>query len=875
MATGQLTENVRREVLDNGLTVLVREDRSAPVAAVVTWLKSGYFDEDDDQVGLAHVCEHMYFNGTSRRPGPEDIAREVKSLGGELNAGTYYHFTAYHVVLPAERFGRALDVQADAFSDPLMDEAVLEKEMGAIIQEAKRKLDNPAAVARERMYAEAFDEHRIRRWRIGTEEQLRGYGPEDLRRFWDAHYVPGNAIVSIAGAVDPERALAAMRESFGGLAAREPRRSRGPAEPERAPALRHGRSPMDVGETTAVLGLRTVPDGHPDALPLQLLARVLAGGRSSRLVRELRERRRLVSGVSAGAHSAGELGLFDLMLRARPERTEEALEALFEQLGRCWREPPSEQEMERARNALRASHLFGGASMFAQAQALAECESRGGYELLDRELGELLAVEPEDVLRVARTWLAPERVTIHEVLPEEGAPPAPEPAALQERLARAAGERPEPGPTVGARAPVVLPPLAGDAAGEGWSEQELENGLRLVHRRDSSRPTLALLVGLSGGRRGDLEGRAGWTRLGAALLPRGTRRRGAEELAEAVEALGASLSSHVSDDLWGLAVGLVSEHARTGAGLFFEALLEPAFAEAELEKARDLQLQAVKRLEDQPLALALELGRQAAFGEQLPGLSSLGDEDGLGAASSEALAAWHEGELEPGNLRLVLVGDLPLDEARELVTAALAGRALAGRPAARELGAAAFREGARREVERRKQQTAQAILFPGVPADHEDAAALELLAACSSSLGGRFFEEVRSKRGLAYVVAAAASQGRSCGWFTAFLATSPSDEERAREVLLDEARRLAAEPPAGEELARAQEYLCGRHALALQGHAAQASAVLSWLDRGLGLEELERRPGRLRAVTSEQLAEAARRYLDPDRAALGLVRGGA
>jgi zinc protease len=134
--------SVQRTVLPNGLTVLVQQDRSAPVVAIVTYVKAGYFDESDDQQGLSHALEHMFFKGTGRR-GVGDLAKETKASGGFLNAHTIYDHTTYYTVLPSSGFAQGLDIQADAYANSVIDSGELAKEMEVIIQEAKRKSDSP------------------------------------------------------------------------------------------------------------------------------------------------------------------------------------------------------------------------------------------------------------------------------------------------------------------------------------------------------------------------------------------------------------------------------------------------------------------------------------------------------------------------------------------------------------------------------------------------------------------------------------------------------------------------------------------------------------------------------------------------------------
>src|SRR5215218_2510188 len=194
-------DTVTRTVLPNGLTVLVRRDTTAPVVAIVTHVKAGYFDETDDVSGIAHVLEHMFFKGTDQR-GVGEIAKETKGSGGYLNAHTIYDATAYFTVLPASGLSAGLDIQADAYANSEINASELAKELEVIIQEAKRKTDNPPVLAVEAMYELLHDKHRMRRWRIGHEEGLRALDRDALVKFYRNFYRPSNTILTIVGDVD-------------------------------------------------------------------------------------------------------------------------------------------------------------------------------------------------------------------------------------------------------------------------------------------------------------------------------------------------------------------------------------------------------------------------------------------------------------------------------------------------------------------------------------------------------------------------------------------------------------------------------------------------------------------------------------------------
>src|SRR5919112_157124 len=269
--------SVTRTVLPNGLKVLIKSDFSAPVVAIVTFVSAGYFDETDDIVGIAHVLEHMYFKGTPTR-GVGEIARQTKAVGGYLNAATIYDHTSYYTVLPSSSFAAGLDVQFDAYANSLIDAEELARELEVIIQEAKRKADNPGAVATETLFAVLHDRHRIRRWRIGREPGLRALTRDAMLRFYRNFYHPGNKVLVVVGDVDPDEAMVEITSRYGALPAGTPTRIPGPPE-EGTAGFRHREWTGDIGQTQIAFGWRT-PAALDEATPgLDLLGTILGTGR--------------------------------------------------------------------------------------------------------------------------------------------------------------------------------------------------------------------------------------------------------------------------------------------------------------------------------------------------------------------------------------------------------------------------------------------------------------------------------------------------------------------------------------------------------------------------------------------------------------------
>ncbi|HXI99106.1 MAG TPA: pitrilysin family protein, partial [Gemmatimonadaceae bacterium] len=398
--------SINRTVLPNGLTLLIQEDHSAPVVAIVTYVKAGYFDETDQENGLAHALEHMFFKGTQKR-GVGDIAKETKASGGYLNAHTIYDNTTYYTVLPSTGFAKGLEIQADAYANSAIDARELAREMEVIIQEAKRKSDNPSAVATETLYELLHDAHRMRRWRIGREPGLRAFTRDLMNNFYRNFYRPGNTILSISGDVDPADALRRVTELYGDLESLDPVRHPGPPEPKHDD-FRYRELAGDIAQSQLVLGWRTPGTLDPDSAILDAAASVLATGRASRLYRAVREKK-LASSITAYDYTPTELGVFVVHAETAPESTPEAARVIWDQMHQLRVGEIEEDELVRVRRIFEARWVRRFETAEGRANYLAEWEALGGWRLGDEYFRRFMSASADDIQRVARKYLSDER----------------------------------------------------------------------------------------------------------------------------------------------------------------------------------------------------------------------------------------------------------------------------------------------------------------------------------------------------------------------------------------------------------------------------------------------------------------------------------
>ena len=861
---------MQRAELPNGLKVLIKSDFSAPVVAIVTFVSAGYFDETDDVVGIAHVLEHMYFKGTPSR-GVGEIAKQTKAVGGYLNAATIYDHTSYYTVLPASGFTQGLEVQADAYANSLIDSEELARELEVIIQEAKRKADNPPAVATETLYELLHDTHRIRRWRIGREPGLRALTRDALLGFYRNFYHPRNTVLSVVGAVDPDEAAREVERLYGGLPAGTPRRSPGPTE-EGSGGFRYRELTGDIGQTQLTFGWRTPGTLHVDTPALDLLALVLGGGRASRLYRAVRERK-LASSVTAYDYTPTELGVFVVHAETPPPTTMRAARAAWDQLRRVREEGMGEHEVVRAKRLYESRWVRRLEDMEGQANYLAEWEALGDWRLGDWYLERLLTATREQLVDVANRYLAPEQAGVIVYRPNRSEPVAGAPEQMLDLLE---SERPAPlTPSEPYRPPVPMSAVSGvsfDREEAGVRVYRSASGLPILVRLKPGAPLVHVGVFALGGASEETEATGGLTTLMVRGAQKGTLTRNALQIAEEAEMLGGSVSGAVGGDSFGWTISVPKPYVAAAVELLADVAQHPTYLPEALETERAIAIADVIAARDDMFRYPMRLATQAAFQGHAYGVPVSGSEESLRSITSGQVAAWHRERLLGPSASPVIgvVGDGDPDLLAELVAREFAELGHGATP-----GLTKPRWPARltTSTERReKAQTAIALLFPGPMRGDEDRFAASILASVASGLGGRFFDELRDRQSLCYTVTAFASARRAAGTFGAYVATSPEKEEAARLGLLAEFERFRDEPVTPEELERAQTYAIGVYAIQQQSGGSVLSDVLeTWLFgelRDLALFE-----DRIRAVTAERMQRVAQRYFDTERRVEGIVRG--
>jgi len=880
---------VRETKLDNGLTVLIQEVHTAPVASFMVWYRVGSRNETSGITGISHLLEHMMFKGTPTY-GKGEISRLLQKNGATFNAGTSLDYTTYFEVLASDRLELAMKIEADRMRNALIPDEEHRLEMTVVRSELERNEDNPHRALYLESMAQAFKAHPYHWPTIGWRTDVEQIRTEQIREYYRSHYVPNNATVVVVGDFDADETLAMVKRMFGPI-------PRGPEPPAvttvEPPQLGERRFKIrKPGDTRYLLVAWRNPEvTHPDTYALDVLGIILGHGQTSRLHQALVEKK-IAADVDASNDTGRDPMLFNAQATAAAGVGLQQLEkALLDEVERLQQEPVSAKELARAKKQVEASFVYSKDSIRSLAQQLGYYNTVASWRYLDTYVERVRAVTADDVRRVARFYLTENSRTVGWFDPiEEGQAGAGEAAPAQASGAGAA--------TQGAAGPArwVDHYRPGDE-GEGFDHLAAEgtataagspassvarrsrpaeppfrtvlpNGLTLLVRRNSANPTISLQGLVRAGGIYDPPPKSGLAGFTAAMLDQGTSKRSALEIAEAIEGAGARLGIDGGAETVSISATMLSADLPTVLDVLADVLQHPAFPADKMEKIRAERITDYQIAENSTSSVAARRANRLLYPEGHPyHLYPLGSDSTLRAITREDLAAFYASHYGPNQTILVLVGDVDPKRATELVRAAFGSwRKLDHAPAFAVPSAPAPATTQELRVPMRgKSQTDVVYAVPGIPrtAPDYDAAMVMNYILGGGSLSSRLMTRLRDEEGLVYGVYSSFAAGIGAGPLSIRAGTNPANADRAVASILDQVRRMAEEGPTDAEMEDAKDYLTGVFPVRLETNAGVAGQLLSAELYGLGLDYIERYTSIVRGVTREAAAAAARAYLKP------------
>jgi len=681
--------------LPNGLEVILHEDHSTPIVGVNLWYHVGSKNERPGRTGFAHLFEHMMFQGSKHYD--HDYFGPLQKAGARLNGSTNPDRTNYWETVPSNYLELALWMESDrmGFLLPAMSQEKLDNQRDVVKNERRQSYENrPYGLAYEVILAAMFPPEHPYSWpTIGSMADISAASREDVADFFRRYYHPGNASLCIAGDFDPQEAKRLVEKYFGPIPAGPPVEKMRPWEVALKESVRVKMTDR-VGLARIYLNWPSAPIFAADDAELDILADILAGGKTSRLYRALVRDKQIAQDVQAAQNSGEIAGSVSVIATARPGRSLEELEkAILAEIERLRAEPPSADEVARAVahfesqmvRALESISDFGG-----RADRLNMYNVyTGDPGFLQKDFARYLRVQAADVQRVARKYLSGHKVVLEvtpgkettivpdprqaaekvreELAKQHQEPPLPEPPTIAEDDDRKQLPGPRPTPKF------QLPPI---------HRRVLSNGMKVLVVENHELPSVTIHAVFPVGRSSDPPEKIGLMNLLAAVWDEGTKTRTSDQIAEELADIGASL--HISADWDASAARLFTLKHPLGKALevFADVLQNPSFPEAELERERNIALGRLDQVRNEPMALASLAVAASLYGYDHPyGKPQFGTAKSLKAVARDDLEAFYRQRIRPDRGSLIVVGDVTPDEIAAALEKALGAWRSPGQPA--------------------------------------------------------------------------------------------------------------------------------------------------------------------------------------------------
>ncbi|MCL6698666.1 insulinase family protein [Sphingomonas sp. NSE70-1] len=740
-------------VLDNGLTVIVHEDRKAPVVAVSMWYNVGSKDEPKGKTGFAHLFEHIMFNGSENLPG--EYFEYLDHLGAtDVNGTTWFDRTNYFETVPRGALERALFMESDRMGHLLgaVTQGVLDNQIG-VVQNEKREGDNrPGGLVDYEVLANLFpDGHPYQHDTIGSMADLDSASLRDVKQWFLDKYGPNNAVLVLAGDINAAEARPLVERQFASI-------PRGPVNNPAAadvPTLAAPKSIVMKDRVAAVQVQRhwAVPGLLSDQLAaLDLGGSILGGLASSRLDRILVREEKLAVSVSAGLQPFHRIGLFQINATVKPGVDPAVVEKRLDEIMADYlANGPTDDEVRRAATQDVAGRIrgleqvggFGGKAVaLAEGQVYAQ-----DSDFYKKNLDAYAAATPAQIRTAMQQWLSRPAFSVR--LEPGDRPPYVEAKGVKNAkvadIATKKAARVK--PAVGETPPLDFPDV---------QHVILSNGMKLAYAQRTTVPVTQLAMSFDAGFSADVPGRRGLQNLTLGLLREGADGMSSQQIAEEQERLGATISAAGTADRSNVTLSALSANLGPSLDLLADVVQRPEFAQSELDRVRAQTLTAIAQAQKEPGQIAARALPALLYGEGHPyATTNLGDVAAVTGFTRDDLVSFHQSWLRPDNVELFVVSNLPLAEVQSQLESRFGNwSAPAAAKGVKNFGAAPARPATSRIVLIDRPGSPQSVIRGGQLTSVDPFGDVIPVTSANDALGGNFLARInmdlRETKGWSY-----------------------------------------------------------------------------------------------------------------------------
>ncbi|MDI6809456.1 MAG: pitrilysin family protein [Candidatus Eisenbacteria bacterium] len=833
--------------LDNGLTIILKEDHSRGLIALCGYVLGGARTEPPPLSGLSHYYEHLIFRGGTEKQAELETRKKFQALGTFFGY-TFEDGTCYYIIVPKENLDEGLSRYVDAVMNLKPTHEKVERERQIVLEEFNQSInDNPRGLMGYRLQKTAFRVHPYGQTTIGSEDVVRTATLPTFRTFYEERYVPNQMVISAVGDFDSKEMLAKLTRAFGSYPRGKDSFELGNVEPEQN-EFREVVTEMKTQESYLLLGFHIPEAGSEEAPFFDLLQQILTEGKSSRLIGALKEKESIVTSIYSYHDSFRDPGLFYIGCDLNPGQEERAVSVIFRELSLLARDGVAEDELSRVKRSVETSYAFGCETFFQQAERLCFYYATSSVDLEGMYLQRIRGAREEDINSLVRKYFGPANCTLSLVRPE-----------AKERISFKG--------TVSGFNSQFAVPQAEVPVSQQAQKTELQNGMTVITKENKGASTVAMSFMIRGGLRAEPGERAGIANVTSRLLLRGTAVLTASEIAEKFDSLGVRVSTSSDRDFTEVSLEGTSSNFYPGFELLSAVLLEPVFPPQEIEKTKKEVVSEIRGLEDDSYELTHKGFAKVLYGSSPYGRTVLGDEAAVSSLSREEISEFYRRIFVPQNIVISVAGDINGEYVNKLILDKFGGLKKGTGPSfAKQEPGRAVRKTV--NITKDKEQVTMNLGVPGPAAQDPDYVSLQIALR---AIGSRLFFRLIYEEGLAYRMWTYLRPSFAGSPVTFELGVSGINFEKGRDTILEEIRGALDKGLGSDEIEVAKADATQRFLLSLQTNGETARALSLYETIGAGFKFAEDFPSMVKKTTAAQVTASARKYLPREDYALVTV----
>ncbi len=825
--------------LDNGQSVVIQEVHDNPIVIIDTWIKTGSINETDENNGVAHFLEHLFFKGTSKHPAKE-FDRILESKGAITNAATSKDFTHYYILIPSQYFELALDLHSDMLLNPLIPRKELEKERKVVIEEISKNNDKPSTKLYRNMIKEFYKVHPYKRDVIGTKNVIETISREQILDFYNKWYTPQNMTTVIIGDVNTQKALDLVKAKFN--------KSCDVNSKKQLSVYKHDKKPSSQSEVKEEMKVETgyiligfkgcYPMTNKDSYALDVLATILGDGKSSRLYKSLKEQKQLVHSISSSHSSMRDDSIFYISADYITEDIERLKNAIFEETDKLLKNEITEEEIQKAKNIIERDTYYARESVSNIASSIGYTVTlTNDTAYYKNYIDNINKVTASDLKRVAREYLDKNSAVISIILPSREGKPQIIKNEKKDYSAKVISKYKD---TV---------------------KYELENGAALIITQNPSNDIIAVEMASRGGN--NLEKIPGVSLITANTLLKGTHKYKNQELSLLLEENGIRMAPSARGDSFSLAAKFTKNEKNLALDIFEELVNNASLDAFDIERVKSDKLYSIKTQKNTPDSVAFDEFKTALWQNTPYGNTGKVLQNTIPKIQKEDIDEFYKNLFPAQNVVITINGNVDNQEFINYFSRILK------RNNAPKIQLSDFKSKFKPLMKNKivkVNKDSQAVwlllgwLTDGVT-NEKDWASLQVIdSILGSGMSSRLFTDLRDEQGLAYQVGSAFSANVNKGVFAVYIATNPNSVQTAKNGLFKEIETLKKEFVTDKELNEAKDKLLGNFVLSMETNMDKASVINSIEVSGRDYSLIEKYPALINSVTVQDVIKTANKY---------------